>query len=119
MMEYQEKYLKYKLKYIKLKSHNKQLTGGSKKQENTLYLFKAEWCHHCKDFKSTWENLQNTKGDNINFKTYDADKDAKIIKQYKIDGYPTLILKSGNGAYEYVGPRDMNSITNFIDKYNE
>ena len=40
---YRNKYLKYKLKYINLKSHNKHnmLGGADKNENNTLYLFKA------------------------------------------------------------------------------
>ena len=138
-MDYQEKYLKYKIKYLKLKSQKKQILGTSnvsllggslerqshsnsinsnKKQENTLYLFKANWCYHCKEFKSTWDYLQETISDKINFVTFDADEDAKMIKEYKIEGFPTLILKSKNKAIEYVGPRDFNSIKEFIDVYN-
>ena len=118
-MDYQEKYLKYKTKYLKLKNKNKKMLGGSNNEkDNTLYLFKANWCHHCNSFKSTWSDLQNKIGNKINFVTYDADEDSKILKEYKIDGFPTLILKSKGKAIEYVGPRDFNSIKEFIDVYN-
>ena len=62
--------------------------------------------------------MQETISDKINFVTFDADEDAKMIKEYKIEGFPTLILKSKNKAIEYVGPRDLNSIKEFIDVYN-
>jgi protein disulfide-isomerase A6 len=120
-MNYQQKYLKYKSKYLKLKSQKKQifknLSGGS--NLNTLYLFKAEWCGHCKNFKNTWNELKNTLGNEINLVAYDADKDAETIKNYNIDGYPTLILKSNNKAIEYVGSRDLDSIKNFINEYTK
>ena len=120
-MDYQDKYLKYKLKYINLKSHNKHnLLGGAVKNENnTLYLFKAEWCGHCKAFKSTWNELQNNVDNKINFVTYDADKDAKIMKEYNINGFPTLMIKSDNKIIEYNGNRDLNSIKDFINTYNK
>lgn len=126
-MNYNEKYLKYKAKYLKLKSimdKNKNnsinmLGGASKlKDEKTIYLFKAEWCPHCRVFKSTWEGLKNELEDKIKFVTYDSDKDAKEIKSFKIQGFPTIILTVGDKAIEYVGPRDETSIKEFINQYN-
>jgi len=119
--QYKIKYLKYKKKYLKLKSlENKQLkynlNGGSDK--NTLYLFKAEWCGHCKGFKPTWEKLQNEMKDKVNFKTYDSDKDADMIEKFKIQGFPTLVLKVGDKAIEYVGGRDILSLKDFINLYS-
>jgi thioredoxin 1 len=120
-MDYQHKYLKYKSKYFKLKSQKKQLiknlSGGS--NLNTLYLFKAEWCGHCKMFKDTWNELKKTVGNKIKLVAFDADKDADTIKNYNINGYPTLILKSNNKAIEYVGSRDLNSIKDFINEYSK
>ena len=115
-MDYKHKYIKYKSKYLKLKSH-KNLSGGS--NLNTLYLFKAEWCHHCNEFKNTWSELKKNIGNKINLVTFDADKDAQAIKDFKIEGFPTLILKSDNKAIEYVGSRDLNSIKNFINEYTK
>ena len=124
-MNYQDKYLKYKAKYLKLKSQEKSLTslsmtGGSasKQDKPTLYLFKAEWCPHCRDFKSTWNHLKNKMESNVEFVMFDSEKDATEIKQYNIEGYPTLILKTGGKAIEYVGPRNFESVKDFIETYN-
>ena len=60
MVDYKEKYLKYKLKYQELKAlkqqNQKQLGGTSKKN---IILFKANWCGHCQNFMPKWEQLQN------------------------------------------------------------
>lgn len=125
-MNYHEKYLKYKAKYLKLKYQEKQLNnliiqdGGAnnKEKDTTLYLFKADWCPHCKQFKNTWSNLKKDFGTKVNFIMFDADKDASKIKEFNIEGYPTLILKSGEKAIEYVGPRNFESVKEFIDTYN-
>ena len=109
------KYLKYKMKYLELINSNNLVGGGSKK--NSLYLFKAEWCGHCKNFKSTWNKLKNELDDKINFITYDSSKDASIIKEYNIQGYPTIILKQNDKAIEYMGNRNINDIKEFINKY--
>lgn len=111
-MNYREKYLKYKSKYLQLKASLKEMHGGNDK---TLYLFKAEWCGHCVNFKPVWNELQKT--EKINFVTYDADTHKDEIKNFKIEGYPTLILKKGNEAVEYSGGRTVEDIKDFIKSY--
>jgi thiol-disulfide isomerase/thioredoxin len=113
---YYKKYLNYKQKYMNLKSHNV-MTGGASTQ-NKLYLFKAEWCGHCQNFKSTWSQLQKEMKDHVEFVTYDADNHKNEIKKYNIQGFPTLILHTGSKAVEYNGQRDINSLKDFIKEYN-
>ena len=122
-MDFKQKYLKYKHKYNELNLKIKSLTdsklnmnGGGNKI--TLYLFKAEWCPHCISFKSTWDALQNDYQSKVKFIMYDSEKNASEILQYKIEGFPTLILKVNENAIEYVGPRNFDSIKDFIDTYN-
>jgi len=113
---YTNKYLKYKEKYLHLKKLEQKLNmkgGGDKK---TLALFKAEWCGHCIGFKETWNKLKDN-NQNINFVTYDSEKNSNEIKKYKIEGFPTLILLSNNKAIEYVGPRNKEAIEEFIKQY--
>jgi len=124
-MNYNEKYLKYKAKYIKLKSmiankNNNSLvmSGGAPISDKTIYLFKAEWCPHCKVFKSTWEELKKEFKSKIKFVAYDSVENAKEIKSFKIEGYPTIILTVGDKAIEYVGPRDPLSLKEFINQQN-
>ena len=95
------------------------MTGGNnKKAEKTLYLFKADWCPHCINFMPTWESIKNNNKDKINFIKYDSQENREQIKEFGVDGFPTIILKIGDKAIEYVGPRDENSILNFIQQYN-
>lgn len=120
---YMNKYLTYKAKYLKLKSTIDKksiiMSGGSStKSKNTLYLFKADWCPHCINFLPTWENIKNNNEDKINFIKYDSQKNRDQIKEFGVEGFPTIILKVGDKAIEYVGPRDETSILNFIKQYN-
>jgi len=117
MSDYHKLYLKYKSKYMQLKLQN--MKGGNGNNMNTLFLFKADWCGHCRGFKPTWEKLQNDMSDKINFVTYDADKNKDKINEYKIDGFPTLVLKTkDNKAVEYVGSRDLDALKEFINQYS-
>ncbi len=122
--DYTKKYLKYKEKYLKLKKLEEEMnkkslvmTGGGNKDKKTLALFKAEWCGHCKAFKSTWEELKNEMENKVKFVTYDSEANKNEIQKFQIQGFPTLILLSGNKAVEYVGPRDSSSIKEFINQY--
>lgn len=116
-MDYQEKYLKYKSKYFDLKQKMQQIDmKGGASVENTaeIYLFKADWCPHCRAFKSTWDKLSSDLKSKYKFITVDADKDEDLIKKWNVQGFPTIIKKSGKNAVEYVGPRDEQSVKEFI-----
>ncbi len=107
------KYLKYKNKYEQLKKTSN-MAGGS---NNKLYLFKSETCGHCIRFKETWENLQSNNKYKIEYQTFDSKKNQDKMKDFKIDGYPTIMLISNNKAIEYTGERTQENIENFISKY--
>ncbi len=112
-------YLKYKLKYLKLKStlKNKNMTGGSNMK---LVLYKATWCGHCNNFKKTWNQLKNDEElkQKIEFIEYDADKDKDEVSDAKISGFPTLLLTVKNNVIEYEGSRDFDTIKKFIISKN-
>jgi len=93
---------------------NRKQSGGAEKAQ--VYLFKAEWCGHCKGFKSTWEKIQKDLKGKYEFITFDSDNDKKEISQWGIKGFPTIIKKLNNNAEEYVGPRDEISVKEFIEK---
>ena len=117
-MDYLQKYQKYKLKYLNIKllheNNNNQIGGNNKKE---LYLFKAEWCGHCRSFKEDWNKLQNNNDlkNKISFITMDSDLNQKEIKEWNIEGFPTIILKSGENAIEYNGKRNLDNIIDFIN----
>lgn len=141
IQSYQEKYLKYKQKYLNLKNslvfksemsggglikekvyqarkyykiNNKffNLRGGGKRK---LILFKAEWCGHCQAFKPVWDQVQKElKQDNLEFVTLDSEKDEKIIKKYDVRGFPTIILETGDKKIEFQGMRNLEAIQYFL-----
>jgi thioredoxin-like negative regulator of GroEL len=120
---WESKYLKYKQKYLELKKYEKQLNknvmyGGSSKKDK-LYLFKAEWCGHCKNFKSTWAKLQEDEDmqNKVEFVTYDADNHKNEISKFGIEGFPTIILHKGDKTIEFNGQRDLENLKNFVNSY--
>ena len=108
---YTEKYYKYKNKYYNLLNQ----IGGKKKPK--LITFTAKWCGHCQRFQPILNELQNDKKLKVDFINYDSELDKNIINEYKIQGYPTIMLNYKNKLIEYNGNRDKNSIINFINSY--
>jgi thiol-disulfide isomerase/thioredoxin len=110
-----DKYIKYKTKYLLLKNVN-EFKGGAK-NTSELFLFKASWCGHCNAFLPEWEKLNNDDEftSKIKLTTYDSDENKDKMKQFKINGYPTLLLKTGDKLIEYEGKREVNDIKKFVE----
>jgi thiol-disulfide isomerase/thioredoxin len=83
----------------------------------TIYLFKASWCGHCKNFRSVWNSIAKNFSENVNFITYDSDINKQSIKEWKITGFPTIITRTNTSAQEYTGDRDLNSLINHIKSF--
>ena len=109
-MSYQEKYLKYKNKYINLKNQRQYAQSGGANVE--IKLIKADWCGHCQNFLPTWENLQNNYNNKYKFTTLDSEKDKSEINKLKINGFPTILINNK----EYNGDRTEESIITFIEQ---
>ena len=112
------KYEKYKQKYLILKNSMKLKQLGGSNSKPQLYLFKANWCGHCKNFIPEWDKLKEDSNLNnkVEFITMDSEKNATEIKEWEIKGFPTLILKKGNDAIEYNDNRSYKDIVKFINK---
>lgn len=113
---YFQKYLKYKNKYQNLKRNLKttnQLGGG--KSEKEVYLFKADWCPHCTGFLPSWKKLEENHKSKYNFITYDVDKNKDKIQEWGIQGFPTILVKKGDEAHEFLGPNTYDTVLDFIE----
>jgi thiol-disulfide isomerase/thioredoxin len=121
--DYNAKYLKYKEKYLALqKEYNelmlkKNMRGGSGDKMSVI-LFKADWCGHCKNFKPTWEKVSNMYKQKYNFIVYDADSQTEKFKEYKVDAFPTVLIKTGDNIKPYDGDRSFEDFSNFLQSIN-
>jgi len=132
MKTYQEKYLKYKHKYLSLKNKiskqsggscsnkyypysNINMLGGGNNERRRLILLKAEWCGHCQAFKGEWEKIKKElSSDNLEIITYDSEKDKKMMEKYQVKGFPTILLENKNKIVEFQGMRNIEAIKHFI-----
>ncbi len=129
MEDYTSKYLKYKEKYLVLqKEYNellkikktKGMRGGSGVQADnkiTIMLFKADWCGHCKNFKPTWDKVSEIYNKKYNFIVYDADKQREKFEEYKVEAFPTILVKNGAQTIQYDGDRSFDDINNFLQHF--
>ncbi len=118
-MDYNSKYLKYKEKYLALKNQYNQLKnmkGGGNKIN--VILFKADWCGHCKNFKPTWEKVSKMYENKYNFIVYDADTQKKYFEEYKVDAFPTVLIKTDTNTISYDGDRSFDDFSNFLQSIN-
>ena len=118
MEDYYKKYLKYKSKYINLKSN---MTGGGDVKNVTLMLFKAEWCGYCKQFLPIWNTIQKEAEykNLVTFKTYDSENDKQLVNDNNVEGFPTLLIKTENNTREYKGQKDMEGMIELLEAIKE
>ena len=114
-MDYRQKYLKYKFKYLSLKNTTTNQKGGSKPE---IMLFKATWCPHCTNFLPTWEKIQQNLKNKYLFTTYDSELNKDKIDQWKVTGFPTLMIKNGENVEEYAGSRDYDVLLKYLSSLN-
>jgi thiol-disulfide isomerase/thioredoxin len=89
------------------------------KDKDSLVLFYAEWCGHCKSFMNDWnslgEEVNGTKLVKVNCGEADNPEHEKIRTEYSVAGYPTIkkIDVAGN-VTEYEGDRKIDAIKKFL-----
>ncbi|AYV78561.1 MAG: thioredoxin [Edafosvirus sp.] len=80
----------------------------------TVELYYANWCGHCKDFKSTWEKLKvEFDKAGIEHHEYEEESNPKEIEKAGVQGFPTIKIKKKKEVevvYEYNGLRTVEAI---------
>ena len=59
--------------------------------------------------------MGNTFSKDINFISYDSDKNPKAMKEWNIKGFPTLIVRTGTIAKEYNDDRNIDNLVKYIN----
>jgi thiol-disulfide isomerase/thioredoxin len=91
--------------------------------EARLYFFYTEWCGHSQRAMPQWKALEEKIGTDGYFgKTHvtlvpiDADKDRKTAELYEVRGYPTVMLETSTGVYEYKKRPTTDGLLEFLRK---
>jgi len=105
-------YQKYYKKAAEVKEFSDVANANKRKKEAQVLFFFADWCPHCKKAKPEWEQFKE-EYDNKVINEYSIscqqvdctdDKDQKtaaLIKQYRIESYPTIIMIVGDNRIDY------------------
>jgi thiol-disulfide isomerase/thioredoxin len=101
-------------------SHNRVMEGfeGASK---SVVICKADWCGHCKKAAPEFNKLVAASpitlknGTKAVVKILDADKDKSEISQYKVKGFPTVLVVDGGQTTEYPGERTASGIIDFLN----
>jgi len=112
-IDFKTKYLIYKSKYINLKKNNQ--IGGNNENKDNIILFKSENCGHCTKFMPTWNILKNKYSSKHNFITYDNNTNPDKMKEYDIEGVPTIYREKGNNKYIFTGERNIDNLIAFLN----
>lgn len=104
--------------------------------QKELVLFYATWCGHCRPLvggpDKPWDILETTYVDNPSIKIRKIN--AEQIEQmplheriryrqdrhteFRIDGYPTILLIDETGVHNYIGSRSLKSLQLFLNARN-
>jgi thiol-disulfide isomerase/thioredoxin len=87
----------------------------------SIVICKADWCGHCKKAAPEFNKLLAASpitlkdGSKATVKILDADKDKAEIGQYKVKGFPTVLIVDGGQTTEYPGERTADGIMEFLN----
>jgi thiol-disulfide isomerase/thioredoxin len=85
---------------------------GSSSSTNTVYIFYAPWCGHCK--RSMNEFTKASTNPNIILINTDDPSSKMLMREFDINGFPTIVRSDGT---QYDGDRIADKIIEFAN-YN-
>jgi thiol-disulfide isomerase/thioredoxin len=86
-----------------------------------LFLFKVEWCPHCKTAKPVFDEVEKElngrqiNGYTVTFKTVDCEAEPDLADKFKIEGYPTIKLVKDGHVIEYDAKPEKDKIKEFLN----
>jgi thiol-disulfide isomerase/thioredoxin len=82
-----------------------------------LIFFSMPGCGHCKNFKPTWDLLEQNYGDIKEIKLIQVSSNEKpeLVEKFEIEGFPTILyVKDNRKVSEYKGDRTYNDLEKFM-----
>jgi len=83
-----------------------------------LLLVHMNGCGHCDDLMPKWKQFVAQNKSGIKTRAVEMSKDKSLVKKYKIQGYPTILLldKNGKKLDTYDGPRTVDGLLDYCNK---
>ena len=81
--------------------------------------FYAPWCGHCKKLTPVWDKVAGkvaveNPDDGIVIAKVDVTENPELGERFAIKGFPTLLYFAGRKMYRYSGPRDVESLAEYV-----
>ena len=80
---------------------------GGNKSGKSLTLYYANWCPHCKPLVPIWKKL---KIPGVEVRMLEQAEN----REFKVQGYPTIVYRNGSEMEMYDGPRTKTDIVKFV-----
>jgi len=71
-------------------------TSSSDISDDTVLIFYAPWCGHCKRSMNDFIEASETPGVNIILVNSDLDSSKSLLKQFGIKGFPSIVRGNGD-----------------------
>ena len=81
---------------------------------DSMVLFYAPWCGHCKNMMGDWEQLQQKAPSNIKIVKVNCDEQPELATRHGVQGFPTIVLFKGGKKIYFEGPRNLDNFLQFI-----
>lgn len=88
-----------------------------------VVLFYAEWCPACQGFLPTWQQLKNNLPSGVKLvEVNEKDKEHMSQKEKELGtqvmSFPWIMISSSKGTERYTGPRDFQSMMDYLSRMN-
>jgi thiol-disulfide isomerase/thioredoxin len=98
-------------------------SGAAEPPVAVIRMFKVDWCPHCKkalpDFQSVQDQYdgKTVNGYKLKLVVVDGEDPANesIVNEFKIQGYPTVVLTKDGKNIEYDAKVDKSTLQDFIN----
>uniref|UniRef100_A0A3Q3X861 protein disulfide-isomerase n=1 Tax=Mola mola TaxID=94237 RepID=A0A3Q3X861_MOLML len=90
--------------------------------DDTVFMclqFYAPWCSFCKKLDPVWHQIGSelkSLGSSVNVGKSDATVSTGLAKEFRVSGYPAILMLKKGVKYNYSGPRTRDGIMDFANR---
>ncbi|KAL8730178.1 MAG: hypothetical protein Q9166_004261 [cf. Caloplaca sp. 2 TL-2023] len=85
-------------------------------QDPWFVKFYAPWCHHCQALAPSWHQMAKELQGKLNIGEVNCDVEARLCKDVRVKGYPTIHFFRGGERVEYEGLRGLGDLVSYAKK---
>jgi uncharacterized protein (DUF3820 family) len=99
---------------IRIRKNTMQKAIKSRKSKQSLYYFYMDHCLHCDIFNKTWRKLVKEFKSKLTMKKINGPLHTKLMQEFNVSNFPTIILTNGNKNKLYRGDRSFKHLIDWI-----